>query len=48
MDPGIERLTQSRGRQPSAFAGRCLWIAARLVAAIYLGQAGGTFFYQNF
>jgi hypothetical protein len=30
------------------FAIRTLWVAARIVAVLYLGQSGTLFFYQGF
>ncbi len=32
----------------SELALRALWIAARIVAVLYLGQPGAMFFYQGF
>jgi hypothetical protein len=48
MDSRPEQLTQVAAVPAWKLVKRGLWIAVRLIAVFYLGQAGGRFFYQGF
>jgi hypothetical protein len=49
MDPRPEQLTLPDARVPAwRIVAQGLWIALRLIAVFYLGQAGEKFFYQGF
>jgi hypothetical protein len=49
MDTGTELLTRAFGGIPTRrLVAQGLWIALRLIAVFYLGQAGERFFYQGF
>jgi hypothetical protein len=49
MDSRPEQLKDDVDRVPAWwFVTQGLWIALRLIAGFYLGQAGEKFFYQGF
>lgn len=49
MDSRPDEVTQPRDSVPAwRLVAQGLWIALRLIAVFYLGQAGERFFYQGF
>jgi hypothetical protein len=48
MDSRPEQMTQDHAVSTWRVAIQGLWIAVRLLAVFYMGQAGARFFYQGF
>ncbi len=48
MDLWTRLLTHDDGRRAWRRTVHGLWIGLRLIAVLYLGQAGAKFFYQGF